>query len=153
MVRLLIAKMGFRQLGYAQRYLEVEVECLYGVEGIEDSLTKINIINMKLIELIKYLTNPELLEELFLEQGLNIESEVLLIYMEGDLDLTSDISILEIEETEDDLIFEKDGLQYIQLFPIDYAIDLIEFDLNMKDKGYSDLEIAERLLEYRKNDA
>lgn len=129
------------------------MECLYGVEGIEDSLTKINIINMKLIELIKYLTNPELLEELFQEQGLNIESEVLLIYMEGDLDLTSDISILEIEETEDDLIFEKDGLQYIQLFPIDYAIDLIEFDLNMKDKGYSDLEIAERLLEYRKNDA
>ena len=108
---------------------------------------------MKLIELIKFLTNPELLESLYQEQGLNLESEVLLIYMKGDLDLRSDISILEIAETEDDLIFEKEGLKYIQLFPIDYAIDLIEFDLNMKDKGYSDLEIAERLLEYRKNDA
>jgi hypothetical protein len=107
---------------------------------------------MKLIEFIKYLTNPELLESLYKEQGLNLESEVLLIYMKEDLDLSSYISILEIEETEDDLIFEKEGLKYIQLFPIDYAIDLIEFDLNMKDKGYSDLEIAERLLEYRKND-
>jgi hypothetical protein len=107
---------------------------------------------MKLIEFIKYLTNPELLESLYKEQGLNLESEVLLIYMKEDLDLSSYISILEIEETEDDLIFEKEGLKYIQLFPIDYAIDLIEFDLNIKDKGYSDLEIAERLLEYRKND-
>ena len=108
---------------------------------------------MKLIELIKYLTNPEMLEGFFQEQGLNTESEVLLIYMKGELDLSSDISILEIEETDDDLIFEKDGIQYIQLFPIDYTMDLIEFDLNMKDKGYSDLEIAERLLEYRKYDA
>lgn len=129
------------------------MECLFGVEDIEDSLTKINIVIMKLIELIKYLVNPEMLEEFFQEQRLNTESEVLLIYMKGDLDLASDISILEIEETEDDLIFEKDGEQYIQLFPIEYAKDLIEFDLNMKDKDYSDLEIAERLLEYRKYDA
>lgn len=108
---------------------------------------------MKLVELIEYLTNPEQLDELYQEQGLNTESEALLIYLQGALDLESDIFIFEIEETEDDLVFEKEGIQYVQLFPVDYAIELIESDLDLKDKGYSDLEIAQRLLEYRQKDA
>lgn len=107
---------------------------------------------MKLIDLIKYL-NPENLNELVQQQGLNADSEALLIYMQEDLNLEAEISILEIEETEDEIVFEKEGIRYIQLFPIDHAIDLIEHDLNLKDKGYSDLQIAERLLEYRKYDA
>lgn len=108
---------------------------------------------MKLIDLIKYLINPENLNELIQQQGLNAESEALLIYMQEDLNLEAEISILEIEETEDEIVFEKEGIRYIQLFPIDHAIDLIEHDLNLKDKGYSDLQIAERLLEYKKYDA
>jgi hypothetical protein len=108
---------------------------------------------MKLVELIKYLTRPEKLDELYQEQGLNVESEALLIYLQRDLNLESEVSIFEIEETEDDLIFEKEGIQYVQLFPLDYAIELIESDLDLKNKGYSDLEIAQRLLEYRQKDA
>lgn len=108
---------------------------------------------MKLVELIKYLINPEQLDELYQEQGLNTESEALLIYLQGDLNLESEITIFEIEETEDDLIFEKEGIQYVQLFPVDYAIELIESDLDLKGKGYSNLEIAQRLLEYRQKDA
>ncbi|MDR7212728.1 hypothetical protein [Flavobacterium piscis] len=107
---------------------------------------------MKVVELIKYLTNPEQLDELYQEQGLNTESEALLIYLQDALDLESEITIFEIEETEDDLVFEKEGVQYIQLFPVDYAIELIESDLDLKDKGYSDFEIAQRLLEYRQKD-
>ncbi|MBD1432695.1 hypothetical protein H8B06_07660 [Sphingobacterium sp. DN00404] len=107
---------------------------------------------MKLVELIKYLTRTEKLDELYQEQGLNVESEALLIYLQGDLNLESEVSIFEIEETEDDLIFEKEGMQYVQLFPLDYAIELIESDLDLKNKGYSDLEIAQRLLEYRQKD-
>lgn len=108
---------------------------------------------MKLLELIKFLTNPEKLKELYQEQKLNTESEALLIYMKGTLSLESEVVFFEIEETEDDLIFEKEGIKFIQLFPLEYAVDLIESDLNLKNKGYSDFEIAERLLEYRKNDA
>ncbi|MBL6445034.1 hypothetical protein JMN32_01855 [Fulvivirga sp. 29W222] len=108
---------------------------------------------MKLVKLIKYLTNPEQLVELYKEQGLNTESEALLIYLRGALELEADIAFFEIEETEDDLVFEKGGIQYIQLFPLDYAIELIESDLDLKNKGYSDLEIAQRLLEYRQKDA
>jgi len=108
---------------------------------------------MNLVEIIKYLTDPEKLKELYKEQGLNTESEALLIYMQETLNLDSEISFFELEETEDNLFFEKDGKQYIQLFSLDYAVELIELDLNLKDKGYSDMKIAERLLDYRKNDA
>lgn len=108
---------------------------------------------MKLVELIKYLLNPGQLEGLYKEKGLNTESESLLIYLQGTMDLEADIVILEIEETEDDLVFEKEGIQYVQLFPIDYAIELIESDLDLKDKGYTDVEIAQRLLEYREKDS
>lgn len=108
---------------------------------------------MNLVELIEYLINPEQLGELYQEQGLNAESEALLIYLQDALDLECNIVILGIEETEDDLVFEKEGVQYIQLFPVDYAIELIESDLDLKNKGYSNLEIAQILLEYRRKDA
>lgn len=88
-----------------------------------------------------------------MEQGLNSESETLLIYMKESLNIDSEILIFEIEETEDDLVFEKGGIRYIQLFPLQYAVELIKEDLNLKDKGYSDLQIAKRLLEYRERDA
>lgn len=108
---------------------------------------------MKLTELISILFNPEKLEKLISVLGLDTESEALLVYMEEDLYITADIRIFEVEETEDELLFEKDGIKYIQLFPIEHIQNLIEFDLNMKNKGFSETQIAERLLEYRKNDA
>jgi hypothetical protein len=107
---------------------------------------------MKLIELIDYLIEPNKLGELYVEEQLNVASEALLIYMINRLDLDSEIIFFEIEETEDNLLFLKNGIQYVQLFPIEYAIELIESDLNLKDKGYSNSEIANRLLAYRLKD-
>jgi hypothetical protein len=107
---------------------------------------------MKLIELIDYLIEPNRLRELYVEEQLNVASEALLIYMINRLDLDSEIIFFEIEETEDNLLFLKNGIQYVQLFPIEYAIELIESDLNLKDKGYSNSEIANRLLAYRLKD-
>jgi hypothetical protein len=57
-----------------------------------------------------------------------------------------------LSKTQDELLFEKDGIKYIQLFPIEHIQNLIEFDLNIKNKGFSQTQIAERLLEYRKHD-
>ncbi|WP_025762929.1 hypothetical protein [Dyadobacter tibetensis] len=108
---------------------------------------------MKLVNLIDFLINPKKLEVLYREEGLNTDSEALLIYMENSLDIESEIKFFEIEETDDDLVFEKGDIQYVQLFPVDHAIDLIESDLELKNRGYSNLEIAERLLEYRIKDA
>lgn len=108
---------------------------------------------MKLAELISNLTSSERFKAMYEELGLNEESEALLIYLKEELDIEADITIFEIEETDDVLLFQKDGIQYIQLFPIAHVIDLIEFDLDLKDKGYSNIEIAQKLVDYRKNDA
>ena len=108
---------------------------------------------MKLIELIPYLETPKLLDEFCKQENLNIESEALLLYMLGTLDLESEIVIFEIEETEGRLVFEKEGHQYVQLFPLSYAAESIEFDLDLKNKNYSADDIARRLLDYRINDA
>ncbi|MFN8358927.1 MAG: hypothetical protein U0264_03340 [Candidatus Kapaibacterium sp.] len=108
---------------------------------------------MKLEKLIPYLVNSEQLVQLYKELGLNSEPESLLMYMHGELDLKSEVVFFESEETQDYLIFIKNGKRYIQLFAIDHAMDLIEFDLDLKDKGYSNLMIAQRLIEYRINDA
>ncbi len=122
----------------------------WGDEDINDNL-KIHI--LKLTELINFLINPEKLEELYQAEGLNPDSEAFLIYLKGALDLNSDVTIFEIEETEDNIIFEKEGIRYIQFFPLDFAVELIEFDLDLTSKGYSNLVIAQRLLEYRQKDA
>ena len=79
-------------------------------------------------------------------------SEALIIYMESCLDLDSDVFVFPVEETEDDLLFEKDGLRYHQLFSIDYTLDLIGSDLS-KIMRLSSQEIAIRLLQFRLNDA
>ena len=108
---------------------------------------------MRIIDLIEYLIEPKRLRELLDKFNINEESEAILIYMKDALDIHSEISLFEIEETEDDLYFTKDNVQYIQLFPVDYAIDLIESDLYLKAKGFSMEEIGKRLLEYRLRDA
>lgn len=107
---------------------------------------------MNLINLISYLVDSNKLEKLYKDEGLNTESEVRLIYMKGSLDIKSEISFFEIGETDDDLVFEKNGTRYVQLFPVNHAIDLIQSDLEPTIKGYSNSEIAERLLEYRIKD-
>lgn len=108
---------------------------------------------MNLLNLTKFLLAPERLEELFIEMNVDLESETLLIYMKDSLNLESEIAIFPIEETEDDIQFKKGNINYYQLFPVETAIELIETDLDLKNKGYSDLDIARRLLEYRLNDA
>ena len=108
---------------------------------------------MKLVELVKYLVEPELLNELYQEKELDKESEALVICMQGTIDMESEIAIFEIEKTGGDLIFEMDGKKYVELFTIGHTIDLIEYDLQLKDNGYSAIQIAERLIDYRLNDA
>ena len=108
---------------------------------------------MKLTTLIDYLKNPNKLDQLFSDEKLNTDSEALEIYMEDSLGLESEIKIFEIEETEDNLVFEKNGVKYIQLFPVEHAIEVLNSYLNLAGKEHSNFEIASRLLEYRIKDA
>jgi hypothetical protein len=107
---------------------------------------------MKLETLVEYLLNPESLENLFLGMKLDPESAAVLIYMENRLAIDSEIHLFAVEETEDELEFEKEGVTYFQLFPIFHTIKLIKSDLELKDSEIPHIKIAERLLEYRLND-
>ncbi|MNL35095.1 hypothetical protein D3C87_1571060 [compost metagenome] len=71
--------------------------------------------------------------------------------MKEKLHIDSDVEIFEIENTNGDIIFEKQGIRYITLFSAYHAAELIEDDLDLK--GYSNSAIAQRLLEYAINDA
>lgn len=109
---------------------------------------------MKLVELIGYLADPkERLAEISQIEFPVLKSEAVLVYMRESLDLGSDIYFFRIEDTGDEITFEKNGVCYIQLFPVDYIVDLLESDLRFNDQDYSDLEIAQRLLDYRLSDA
>jgi hypothetical protein len=107
---------------------------------------------MRLTTIVDYLINPSKLDELYEREGLNSESDTLLIYMSDTLDIHSEIQFFDMEETEDELVYQKNGMTYVQLFPVEYAIELID-DLDLRGKNYTDSEIARRLIEYRIKDA
>ena len=71
--------------------------------------------------------------------------------MAGELELKSELSFFDIEETDDRLHCENNGISCVQLFPLDYIVELVTSD--SKIDGYSGLEIAKRLLNYRIKDA
>ncbi len=108
---------------------------------------------MKLLDIIDFLINPEKLKSFFYENSINQEFESLLIYMKDSIDIDAELYFFGMEETDDDLVYKKDGTIFHQFFPIDYVIELLEFDLNLKNSGLSNLEMAQRLVEYRINDA
>ncbi|MBL7881290.1 MAG: hypothetical protein JNN23_15765 [Chryseobacterium gambrini] len=107
---------------------------------------------MKLEDLVKYLGNSMKFDELYDLLKLNKESEALLIYMEDQINLESDTYIFEIEETDDYLTYENSGLKFIQLFPLEMAQEMVEEYLNIYNNITSH-EIAQRLIDYRINDA
>lgn len=106
---------------------------------------------MRLIDLIRYLKEPELLTELYAGKSLDSNSEAILIYMKDSLSIESKIRLFEIEKTDDDILFEDEGERYIQLFSIDYATEIIEshFDSSL----LNDSQVAQQLLAYRIKDA
>ena len=108
---------------------------------------------MKFVDLIGYLLNPERLEGLYVSQGIELDAEAYLIYMYEFIDINSPIKIFTFEETDDDLIYVKNGVKYFELFEVNHTIDLLNHDLELAGKGFSNAQIAERLMEYKKNDA
>lgn len=105
---------------------------------------------MKLVDIIDFLLNPEKLKQLYDQEKINPESELIGIYMKESLDVESEINLFGIEETSGYNKFEKSGIKYVSLFDVDLALQLAE---DLKDLGYSNRQIAERLVAYGINDA
>ncbi len=108
---------------------------------------------MKLIDLIPFLVDTTMMASLYEKVGLDKESDGIGIYMKDLIDFDAETYLFDDNETGDFMEFKKDMVKYVQLFPISMAVELIEWDLDLKNKGYSNLDIAKRLIDYRLNDA
>lgn len=69
---------------------------------------------MKFTEMIKYLKDRDKLEKLFEAEKPNTEPGAILICMENPLDISAAIKLFEMEETDGDLVFEKEGVSYTE---------------------------------------
>lgn len=72
------------------------------------------------------------------------------IYMKDRIDINSELHFFDIEEAEEYILYVKDGQEYIELFMLWHAIELIE---DFIKGGLSTEATAQRLIEYRIKDA
>lgn len=88
-----------------------------------------------------------------MENGVDAGADGISIYMKDALGLESEIAFFTSEETDDNMVFNKDGITYHYLLSVHIAIDLIESEMQEENASYSDLQIAQRLLDYALRDA
>lgn len=108
---------------------------------------------MKLPELVEYLKSEAHLQRLYQEKNFDTESEGILVYMKGELSVSSDIYFFSIEDSDDEIVIEKEGIKYYQLFPLELGVELYSyFEVEFAEKNYSEIDKAKRLLKYVVND-
>jgi len=108
---------------------------------------------MNIIELIPHLKSLDKAEALSNNILPNIEFDLVELYMKDNLKLDSDVVFFDAEAIPNELLIEKDGTKYENLFPLYMAQEMVEEYVNVYKNEISDLEIAEKLLEYRQKDA
>lgn len=109
---------------------------------------------MKLTELVGYLQSEETLEKISGVTSFTAEMDDMIAYMADKLDIDSDIFFFSMEETDDEVNIEKDGRQYIQLFPLILGVEFYSyFEEVFVIENYTEQQKAIRLLDYVMNDA
>ena len=105
---------------------------------------------MKITDLIPYIKDTDKWDGLIADLHLDPNCEEVLIYTLDKLDIDSEILLIELEKSRDDLEITLDGKKYIQILPYSLAQELVTVDFsNLR----TDLDIAQRLIEYCINDA
>jgi len=108
---------------------------------------------MKLVELVNYFRKGGSFEEFCNDKSLDVEAEVVEVYMEKPFDLGNDLAFFEIEKTEGNVEHTSNGVTYFNLFDFYYFLDAIEESNEGGNKSMSDDELAKRLLSYAIQDA
>jgi len=71
---------------------------------------------MKLLNLIKYFREGGSFEEFCKINSLNVNSEVIEIYMEQPLEIDNNLAFFEIEKTAGRIEYEEENVKYYNLF-------------------------------------
>lgn len=108
---------------------------------------------MTIIELVPHLKSLSKAEVLSNSILLDIEFDLIELYMKESLKLDSDIVFFDAESIPNELLIEVDGIKYESLFPLYMAQEMVEEYDTLYKNQLSDLEIAKRLLDYREKDA
>ncbi|GGG53298.1 hypothetical protein [Hymenobacter glacieicola] len=85
------------------------------------------------------------------EEQLGLDIETSDIYMKDKIDIDSELHFFDIEETEEYILYVKDGQEYTELFMLWHAIELIEEYIKLEKLSIKDTAL--RLIEYRIKDA
>ncbi|UII32248.1 hypothetical protein LVD17_00155 [Fulvivirga ulvae] len=108
---------------------------------------------MKLVELVTYFRKGGSFDEFCRNKSLDIEAEVIEVYMEKPFDLGNDLAFFEIEKTEGNIEYTFNGVTYFNLFDFYYFLDVIDESCEGKNSLMPDDEIAQKLLSYAIHDA
>ncbi|RZK35818.1 MAG: hypothetical protein EOO61_11340 [Hymenobacter sp.] len=108
---------------------------------------------MNLLDFIDYLTQPRKLKDFYHTHGISDETETLIIYLVGSLNIESAVKVLAMEETGGRSRLQLAGVDYVSLLGVDEAIELLTTDLTLQGKKVTHLDRANRLLEYAIYDA
>jgi len=97
---------------------------------------------MKLIDLIDYFRNNGELEDFLIEKGLDLESEVVEIYMKECIHIESDLAFFEIEKTEGDIEYPCNGVTYYNFIDFSNFLEVVDGFCSEQYKLYSSRKIA-----------
>ncbi len=104
---------------------------------------------MKFIEFIKYLKNNE--TEQFMNQHYSdIDYYDAEVYLKDSLNKESELAIFDGEKIEGLIEMEVNNEKYYNLFTLDLLVEVFEDYSNLSN---SDTEIADKIINYRINDA
>ncbi|AGC76102.1 hypothetical protein LX97_00777 [Nonlabens dokdonensis] len=108
---------------------------------------------MNLAELIKYFKENRSKEEFFKNNHLNMESEVVEIYMQKPFSLNNKVKFLEIEKTKGTIEFDINNVKYYNLIDFYAFLDFIKDSMESSNDNLTDAQLAKILLDYCINDA
>ncbi|WP_430909124.1 hypothetical protein [Maribacter sp. 2-571] len=105
---------------------------------------------MNLLQFIPYLENESEMEEVILEHEPELDIELADIYLKKELSIYSEMFFFNSEEIEGKLEMEIEGNLLVNLFPLDYLIDVYS---QYKNLGGTNQEIAQKIISFRIKDA
>lgn len=107
---------------------------------------------MILVDLVKYFRKGGTYEQFCKNHSLNLESEVVEIYMKKPFSIDNDLAFFEIEDTEGKIEYTINGESFYNLFDFYYFQDAIEESNSQNNILLSDDMVAKKLYDYAMND-
>lgn len=108
---------------------------------------------MNLTNLVSFFRTGGTFEEFCIKHELDSETEVIEIFAAKPFGLDMDLAFFPIEETEGAIEHTANSIHYHNLFDFYFFLDAIEESKNSQNEIFSDMQIAEKLLNYAINNA